>query len=111
MNKLYRIIKRDYDYNSGVLNSVIELDKAHGIFKGHFPGNPVLPGVCTLQIAKELLCGALGKDLRLAKSSNIKYPGFISPLVTPQIHFHITNSQTGRDNINCRINESQRIPG
>ena len=27
----------------------VRLDAAHPVYAGHFPGNPVLPGVCTLQ--------------------------------------------------------------
>lgn len=33
----------------------VRLDAAHPIYAGHFPGNPVLPGVCTLQIVRECL--------------------------------------------------------
>ena len=32
----------------------ITLNPAHPIFAGHFPGNPITPGVCMLQIIKEL---------------------------------------------------------
>ena len=31
----------------------IKIDNNHQIFKGHFPDNPVMPGVCLLQIMKE----------------------------------------------------------
>ncbi|MBQ0740088.1 3-hydroxyacyl-ACP dehydratase, partial [Aquimarina celericrescens] len=35
----------------------ITINKNHKIFKGHFPGNPVTPGVCMIQIIKELAEG------------------------------------------------------
>lgn len=31
----------------------IELNPGHVLYQGHFPGQPVVPGVCTLQIIKE----------------------------------------------------------
>jgi 3-hydroxyacyl-[acyl-carrier-protein] dehydratase len=31
----------------------IKLNPEHVIYKGHFPGQPVLPGVCMLQMIKE----------------------------------------------------------
>lgn len=30
----------------------IELNPGHVLYQGHFPGQPVVPGVCTLQIIK-----------------------------------------------------------
>ena len=30
----------------------IELNAAHSIFKGHFPGQPIVPGVCMMQMVK-----------------------------------------------------------
>ena len=33
----------------------IKLDPEHFIYKAHFPGEPITPGVCIMQIAKELL--------------------------------------------------------
>lgn len=57
----------------------IHLNKEHAIFKGHFPGNPVMPGVCMIQIIKELTETATGKNLFLAVSSNIKFMAIINP--------------------------------
>ena len=31
----------------------IELNPGHMLYQGHFPGQPVVPGVCTLQMIKE----------------------------------------------------------
>lgn len=32
----------------------IELNPGHVLYQGHFPGQPVVPGVCTLQIIKKV---------------------------------------------------------
>ncbi len=60
----------------------ITLNKAHPIFKGHFPGNPVTPGVCMLQIIKELAEDILSKKLFMVRSSNVKFMA----LINPEIH-------------------------
>ena len=31
----------------------VRLDASHPVYRGHFPGHPVLPGVCTLQLVRE----------------------------------------------------------
>ncbi|RKR14492.1 3-hydroxyacyl-[acyl-carrier-protein] dehydratase [Maribacter vaceletii] len=61
------------------VNATIKIYKEHDIFKGHFPGNPVMPGVCMIQIIKELTEKATGKQLFLSVSSNIKFMAIINP--------------------------------
>ncbi|QQX77878.1 MULTISPECIES: 3-hydroxyacyl-ACP dehydratase [Aequorivita] len=67
----------------------IHLNKDHAIFKGHFPGNPVMPGVCMIQIIKELTEEATGKNLFLAVSSNIKFMAIINPENNPDLQIAI----------------------
>jgi 3-hydroxyacyl-[acyl-carrier-protein] dehydratase len=48
---------------SSSLEASFLLNPKHAIFAGHFPGQPVVPGVCMLQIIKEGLEQALDKKL------------------------------------------------
>ncbi|WP_437919191.1 hypothetical protein [Sphingobacterium sp. LRF_L2] len=59
------------------------LNPAHKIFSGHFPGNPVTPGVCMMQIIKEITESITQKSLFLTKSSNVKFMALINPLINP----------------------------
>ncbi|MBM7418460.1 MULTISPECIES: 3-hydroxyacyl-ACP dehydratase [Chryseobacterium] len=63
----------------------ISLNKDHDIFKGHFPGNPVTPGVCMMQIVKELTEEFTGKKLFLKSASNVKFMAIINPFETPDL--------------------------
>ena len=72
----------------GILAKV-HLNKNHAIFKGHFPGNPVMPGVCMIQIIKELTEEATGKNLFLTVSSNIKFMAIINPENNPDLQIAI----------------------
>ena len=63
----------------------ISLNKNHDIFKGHFPGNPVTPGVCMMQIVKELTEEFIGKKLFLKSASNVKFMAIINPFETPDL--------------------------
>ena len=71
------------------ISAKIHLNKDHDIFKGHFPGNPVMPGVCMIQIIKELTEEPTGKDLFLAVSSNIKFMAIINPEKNPDLQLTI----------------------
>jgi 3-hydroxyacyl-[acyl-carrier-protein] dehydratase len=89
LNDLYTIKNIRRDINSNKITIQIELNHSHGIFKGHFPGNPILPGVCTVQILKELLTGHLKKNLVLKKAGSIKYLSFINPEVNKLLNFNL----------------------
>jgi 3-hydroxyacyl-[acyl-carrier-protein] dehydratase len=67
----------------------IELNSGHPIFRGHFPGNPVLPGVCTVQIIKELLENLFKRNLNLRKAGTIKYLSFINPEMNRVVCFDL----------------------
>jgi 3-hydroxyacyl-[acyl-carrier-protein] dehydratase len=71
------------------LQSVILLRPNHPIFAGHFPGNPVVPGVCQVQMIKELVEKALNHPLRLYESDNIKFLSMIDPRGTTQLEVEI----------------------
>ncbi|MCF1190203.1 3-hydroxyacyl-ACP dehydratase [Mangrovimonas sp. AS39] len=63
----------------------ITINKNHEVFKGHFPGNPVTPGVCMMQIIKELTEQIVGKSLFMESSSNVKFMAIINPEKTPDL--------------------------
>ncbi|MEP7278535.1 MAG: 3-hydroxyacyl-ACP dehydratase, partial [Bacteroidota bacterium] len=47
------------------IRAILKINPDHAIFKGHFPGQPVVPGVCMMQIVKELMETGTGRRLRL----------------------------------------------
>ena len=41
--------------SEGELRCKVKFNPEHFIYKAHFPGNPVTPGVCLVQMAAEIL--------------------------------------------------------
>ncbi|MCJ8154451.1 3-hydroxyacyl-ACP dehydratase [Chryseobacterium sp. SSA4.19] len=74
---------------NGSFTAQILLNKDHDIFKGHFPGNPVTPGVCMMQIVKELTEEFTGKKLFLISASNVKFMAIINPYETPELKLQL----------------------
>ncbi|MDO6818328.1 3-hydroxyacyl-ACP dehydratase [Zobellia sp. 1_MG-2023] len=72
------------------VQATVKLNAAHEVFKGHFPGNPVMPGVCMIQIIKELTEKATGKKLFLSVASNIKFMAIINPEKNDVIELTLT---------------------
>ena len=67
----------------------IKLNKDHDIYNGHFPNNPITPGVIIIQIIKEILEEYLGCELFLREIINIKYVLPINPIINNSLLFEI----------------------
>ena len=72
---------KEFNFTDNQLKAIIELNPEHDVFKGHFPNNPVTPGVCMLQILKELTEQAINTNLFIKECSNVKFMALINPEV------------------------------
>ncbi len=72
------------------LEARVFLVPGHPIYDGHFPGQPVVPGVCQVQMVQELTSMALDMPLRLVASDNIKFMSMIDPGTNPELDFSLT---------------------
>lgn len=66
-------------HSDNVIKANLSINMSSPIFKGHFPGQPVVPGACMLQVVKEVLESALGYVVQLKKGDNLKFVGMIEP--------------------------------
>ncbi|MBZ0328484.1 MAG: 3-hydroxyacyl-ACP dehydratase [Altibacter sp.] len=93
IEELYSVIALEQSAEG--VKATVRLNKDHDIFKGHFPGNPIMPGVCMIQIIKELTEEAIDKKLFLSVSSNIKFMTIINPDVNPVLNLDLLISEDG----------------
>jgi 3-hydroxyacyl-[acyl-carrier-protein] dehydratase len=64
----------------GTLIARVHLRFPHPIFDGHFPGRPVLPGACLVQLVEELVASVAGAKVRLVRAGPVKFITMIDPL-------------------------------
>jgi 3-hydroxyacyl-[acyl-carrier-protein] dehydratase len=87
LNNLYTIQSlSESDY---LIQVTVNLMADHAIFKGHFPGQPVLPGVCMMEMVAEITGDYLQKSFRISGSPMIKFLRMIDPQKNPMIHLEI----------------------
>jgi 3-hydroxyacyl-[acyl-carrier-protein] dehydratase len=55
------------------------INAGHQIFEGHFPGQPVVPGVCMMQMVKEIIERVTQKKTNLLKAGEMKFLAVIDP--------------------------------
>ena len=94
MNDFYTI--SDLQTEEFSISCKATFNKDHDIFNGHFPGQPVVPGVCMMQMIKELLEQQLGKKLILRTTGQIKFLRLITPDIAPLVNISWKESENGQ---------------
>lgn len=92
-------VKEKKQISEKEISVVIELNQTHAIYSGHFPDQPIVPGVCQIQIVKEILEDLMGKKLKMITGDNIKFMGMIIPNLSPIVNI----------DVNYQINDSEII--
>jgi 3-hydroxyacyl-[acyl-carrier-protein] dehydratase len=59
------------------------------VYEGHFPGMPVAPGVCNIQLIKECVERITGKQLLLKNIDRCKFIAMITPQQHPELQVRI----------------------
>ena len=85
INSLYKVVAKNVV--DSTLRYDILLDANHFIYQAHFPGEPITPGVCLIQIAKELLEEHLNLKFNIQMIKNVKFLNVISPVEKSQITY------------------------
>jgi 3-hydroxyacyl-[acyl-carrier-protein] dehydratase len=100
---LYTI--KNIEGSGEILKASVMIMRNHPVFDGHFPGNPILPGVCTLQIAAELLSKYLDQKLMLVKIDIIKFMSLVIPTENTILNFEISlgNKEEKIFSIKCAV--------
>lgn len=109
MSELFKIASIDKTDNSA--KAIILLDVSHPIFKGHFPGQPVVPGVCMMQMVEILLQRILNQPVSINKASTIKFLSVIDPSRNPEINLDLDYSieQNNTIKITAKISKDEVV--
>ena len=67
----------------------LTIDSSHPSLAGHFPGNPVVPGVVILEEVLELIGKSLGQSFMLSKVPSVKFHSPLRPNEPLQLKFDI----------------------
>jgi len=67
----------------------IEFNQNHQIFIGHFPDQPVVPGVLIIRTIVECTCVHLQKKLSLKKATQCKFLNFVDPRKEPVLSLQL----------------------
>jgi 3-hydroxyacyl-[acyl-carrier-protein] dehydratase len=94
----------ELEHDSGQINASLNINKSSNIFEGHFPGQPVVPGACMVQLVKDVLEEALHMPILLKKAGNIKFINIITPANNLTAKLTISYKLTDDSNISVNAN-------
>lgn len=79
------------------------------VYRGHFPGNPVCPGVCNIETIKECAMMFVGQELTITSIKVCRLTAIATPSVCPEIDVTLLMTPTEQGySINATISDSQR---
>ncbi len=94
-NDFYTI--SDLRVEEGSVKAELVIDAGHKIFEGHFPGQPVTPGVCMMQMVKEITEKVIGVPTQLIRADEMKFLSIIDPqknnLILADIKYSISEDK------------------
>ncbi|MBA4055587.1 MAG: 3-hydroxyacyl-ACP dehydratase [Marivirga sp.] len=88
LNDFYTLVH--HEPSPGSVKAKISINKNHKILEGHFPGLPIVPGVCMMQIIREIMEVSIHKSLSLTGADNMKFLSVINPDQNTEVEVAIT---------------------
>lgn len=84
------------------LSALAHLNAGHEIYRAHFPGSPITPGVCIIQMAVEIFEELSGRKLQITEIRDAKFLSPVVPGISGSLLFEYDSSRA--DDSALRLN-------
>jgi len=87
------------------LRTLLRIDRHHKIFNGHFPAIPIVPGVCMMEMIREIIEKYFDRKLMVNAADNVKFLAVINPVEHAEVQADIDyeNLKDGGLKVNATI--------
>lgn len=86
-NKYYSIVHTHLSEDGGTFHVAI-LPECE-VYQGHFPGHPVCPGACNIEMIKECAMKLLGKKVHFRGIRQCRLTSVASPGICPEVEIDV----------------------
>lgn len=87
-NRYYQLVSQEIEDGKGLFH--IRLLPECELYRGHFPGNPVCPGICNVELIKECAMLLTGKDLQIRTVTQCRLTALASPTACPELDVNVS---------------------
>ena len=94
-DNLFTIVSQQQEEGNAAFQ--VRLNPEWPIYKAHFPGHPITPGVCIVQMIQELLQVLVQRELCLRQAKNVKYVAIVSPEEVTELTVTFSKIETQPD--------------
>jgi 3-hydroxyacyl-[acyl-carrier-protein] dehydratase len=88
-------------------NITMQLNEKHAIYDGHFPGQPIVPGACLMQMVKEIIELIMDSKLQMLRADELKFLMPVNPVNDNILQGSINYIIDDKNQINIVANFSQ----
>lgn len=83
----------------------------HPLFGAHFPGQPIMPGACMVQIAVELFSYLQKRSYLLTETGNVKFLQMVNPEIRDGVTFGLSweEDADGICNVRVVVTENEQV--
>jgi len=107
-NKYYKVLRAREEGTGKAVYHIALLPDCN-VYQGHFPGQPVCPGVCNIQTIKECASLLTGKELRISSIKQCLLTAVATPTVCPEVDVTVQVSEAdGKYSIVATISDERR---
>ena len=93
-NKFYKVLSEKRGEGLSAKYHVAILPECN-VYDGHFPGDPVCPGVCNIETIKECAILLCGEQLRYSTIKQCRLTALATPTVCPEVDVQVTLTPAG----------------
>ena len=93
-NKFYKVLSEERGEGLSAKYYVAILPECN-VYDGHFPGDPVCPGVCNIETIKECAILLCGEQLRYSTIKQCRLTALATPTVCPEVDVQVTLTPAG----------------
>lgn len=89
----------------------IALNASHPVYQAHFPQNPVTPGVCIVQLIKEIVEDSCSTSFFIRLLKNVKFLHVLNPLEHEEVTVDFTYriDEDGRYSVTAVLCDEQLV--
>lgn len=91
-NYYYELVSMHGDATGGMFHIALRQDC--DVYRGHFPSNPVCPGVCNIQVIKECAERLVEKELHIGSIRRCRLTAVATPSACPELDVKISLTPT-----------------